>query len=129
MALRGRVLLVDDDLHVAQAIRRVLEREHDVVVVHSGMEAIATLESEQAPDFDVILCDMHMPGLSGPDVFRHLSQHHPGLVPSLVFLSGSTLSPEEQDFFRSSGRPAVAKPFDVGDFRHFVREFVTARRV
>ncbi len=129
MALRGRVLVVDDDPQVAQAIRRVLDREHDVVVVHGGREAIVTLESEQRQDFDLILCDMHMPGLSGPEVFLYVSEHCPTLVPSIVFLSGSILSAEEQAFFTSSGRPAIAKPFNVGDFLGFVRDFVTARRV
>jgi signal transduction histidine kinase len=61
-AERRRVLIVDDDRPVAAAIALELE-EHEVVVAESGREALEILRHDQR--FDVILCDLMMPEVSG----------------------------------------------------------------
>ena len=64
---RYRILIVDDDPLVVKAMRRLLHR-HDVTTAPGGAEALAILE--QRSDFDVILCDLMMPGVTGMDVLR-----------------------------------------------------------
>ena len=58
---RYRILIVDDDPLVLKAMRRLLHR-HEVVTAPGGAEALAILE--QRSDFNVILCDLMMPGVS-----------------------------------------------------------------
>ncbi|HEY1697455.1 MAG TPA: EAL domain-containing protein [Polyangiaceae bacterium] len=62
------VLVVDDDDALARAVKRILEGEGYVVTaVHDGAAAIETIQQEP---FDVILSDIHMPGMSGVDMLR-----------------------------------------------------------
>jgi len=56
----ARVLVIDDDIALTTAISRALRIEHDVVVAHSGQEALDLLSTD--PDFDVVLCDVTLPG-------------------------------------------------------------------
>src|SRR5258705_13282098 len=63
----GRVLVVDDEVAVGRTIQRLLGDRHDVVALASGSEAIELLRS--GADFDVILCDMSMPEVTGIDVY------------------------------------------------------------
>src|SRR5258705_3261903 len=66
-ARSGRVLVVDDEAAVGRTIQRLLGDRHEVVVVTSGAQAIELLEG--GGDFDVILCDMSMPEVTGMDVY------------------------------------------------------------
>jgi CheY-like chemotaxis protein len=72
--LRGRVLVVDDETPLRHLMQRLLVG-HDVVSAASGQDALAILEQDHA--FDVILCDMMMPGVTGMDVHRWLVSRHP----------------------------------------------------
>ncbi|TMB29249.1 MAG: response regulator, partial [Deltaproteobacteria bacterium] len=62
-APRGRVLVVDDEPMVGSSIRRLLGRDHDVVVVQSGKDAVAKIAAGER--YDVILCDLLMPEMTG----------------------------------------------------------------
>jgi DNA-binding response OmpR family regulator len=67
---RARILIVDDDVTVAEILSRYLVREgYEVESVGNGREAIERTRS-QAPD--LILLDLMLPGLSGLDVCRRL---------------------------------------------------------
>src|SRR5689334_10347065 len=66
-ARSGRVLVVDDEPAVGRTIQRLLGDRHDVIVVTSGTQAVDMLTS--GDDFDVILCDMSMPEVTGMDVY------------------------------------------------------------
>jgi hypothetical protein len=66
---RGRVLVVDDELLVARSIARAL-RDHDVSIALDAAEALRLIE--RGPAFDVILCDLMMPGVSGLDLYEQL---------------------------------------------------------
>ena len=73
---RARVLVVDDELPLAMVLKRVLEDEHEVLVASSAEEALELIFTDG--DFDVVLCDVLMPGTSGVDLFGELSMQRPG---------------------------------------------------
>jgi CheY-like chemotaxis protein len=89
-----RILVVDDDLNVARAMCRRL-RGHDVHVASSGVDAVALCLHA---DFDLILCDVMMPNLSGPGVHQRLSALRPDLVPRIVFVTGGIFTAEVTSF-------------------------------
>ncbi len=71
--VKTRVLLVDDDPAVLTTTRRVLEKGgHDVVACGSGREALALLASGE---FDVMLSDIEMPGITGLKLLRAVREH------------------------------------------------------
>ncbi len=81
-----RVLLVEDDALVRRALQVMLSRAgHKVVPAANGAEALARWEETTAP-FDVVLTDVLMPGMTGPDVVRQLRHDEPGL--RVVYMSG-----------------------------------------
>jgi CheY-like chemotaxis protein len=84
---RLRVLLVDDQVAVLKATARML-RELDVVTVASASEALEWLA--QGSHFDVIVSDVSMPGLSGPELYVAVRQRFPQLAERFLLLSGDS---------------------------------------
>jgi CheY-like chemotaxis protein len=82
---RLRVLLVDDQLLVLRATASML-RELDVVTVGSAAEALARLA--EGSHFDVIVSDVSMPGMSGPELFARVRERFPELAERFLLLSG-----------------------------------------
>ena len=77
-----RVLLVDDDVAVLRVTQRVLEKAgHHVTACASGHQALATLATEA---FDVMVSDVHMPGLTGLRVLCSVREHDLDLPVILV---------------------------------------------
>lgn len=79
---RDDVLLVDDDTLVLRAFEATLKRSFNVHCVTSGATAIEFLANR--PDIAVVIIDQRMPGMSGPELIRHLTASHPNLVRIIV---------------------------------------------
>ncbi len=121
---RARVLVVDDERPLARTLRRLLSA-HDVVLAYDGSAAYDILQSDTR--FDVILCDLMMPGLSGADLYRRVSELHPELESRFIFMTGGSLN-ELGDAFAESVRPRLlTKPFDPDRMLEWVE--TAARRV
>ncbi|MCC7111554.1 MAG: response regulator, partial [Deltaproteobacteria bacterium] len=88
---RGRVLVVDDERAVGLAMRRALSGAHEVVFANSGREAIALFERGER--FEVILCDVMMPEMSGPELIDLLKRRWPEVAEGVVVVTGGALSP------------------------------------
>lgn len=108
--VRQRILLVDDDAMVRNSIRRLLARHHDIVSVESGREALERISTGEP--FDIVLCDLMMPEMSGVELFARLSVEHPELPPRVIFMSGGAFTPEATSFLASVPNPQLDKPFD-----------------
>ena len=118
---RRRVLVVDDDRAVLQFVGDVLERSRaEVHPVQGGREAIARLARGEV--YDVVLCDLRMPDLDGSAVFRYLCAHRPELEERVVFATGDLANEASASFLEGTGRPVLAKPFDVDALRALVEQ-------
>jgi CheY-like chemotaxis protein len=105
----GKALVVEDEADVAETLRELLEREgYDVTVAGDGGAALMAIDRG---DFDLILSDLRMPGVSGPDLHARLSEIRPHLVGRMGFVTGDTLGSSMDDFLRNCGRPVLEKPF------------------
>ncbi len=83
---RLRVLLVEDDALVRRALEVMLSRAgHKLVAAANGAEALARWEDAPEP-FDLVLTDVLMPGMTGPDLVRQLRLTEPDL--RVVYMSG-----------------------------------------
>jgi DNA-binding NtrC family response regulator len=114
---RRRVLIVDDDRPVAAAIALELAA-HDVVVAESGREALEILRRDRG--FDVILCDVMMPEVSGMDVYEGLRHIDPVLLRRMVMMTGGAFSQRARDWMASVDAPVVEKPFEPGQLQAIV---------
>lgn len=121
-ARRGRVLLIDDEAFIVAALRRLLRTEHDVMAVMSVPDALSLVEAGHC--FDVILCDVRMPGMSGIDFYEKLRTLAPEMTSRIVFCTGATFASDTRRFFERISNELLEKPFDPGAVRSLVRRFV-----
>ncbi len=104
-----RVLVVDDERRVPGAVR-ALGLPVEVQGCGSGREALQLLDEDI--DRDIILCDVMMPGLSGPALWQAVGQRWPALARRFVFMTGGAFVGELSAEARATGQPLVEKPFD-----------------
>jgi signal transduction histidine kinase/CheY-like chemotaxis protein len=122
VGIRGRILVVEDEVEIAQMMAEVLRRDgHEIVLASSGREALARLESEPV---DLILSDLRMPDLDGPGLHRELAALAPALARRVVFVTGDVLTPETDRFLGETGLPVLEKPLDPYDLRLKVRSYL-----
>jgi CheY-like chemotaxis protein len=95
---------------------------HDVAQADSGAAARRILEADQA--FDLILCDMMMPKVSGMDLHRWLAQVNPTLARRLIFITGGAFTPKARAYLRQVDNLRLEKPFDVANFKKIVAEMI-----
>ncbi len=110
--IRKRVLIIDDEPLLRDALTRLLGGEHEITTASSGAEGLAKLSSGP---FDAIVCDVMMPGMNGQEVHRRVAAVHPGLEKRIVFITGGTFSPELDEFLATTPNRLLAKPFQLDD--------------
>ena len=117
---RGRVLVVDDDAHVASAIAAALEG-HEVTVVWSGQAALAQCRAET---FDCILCDVMMPDVSGLDVVEALRRDGRSMDRRVVFITGGAVTASARAALARVPNRILEKPLDLRALRSAVASAV-----
>jgi len=121
----ARILVVDDDDRVAQVTARALGG-YDVVVALDGRAALEQIRAGEA--FDLVLCDLMMPGMTGMELFRTITDTDPKLAGRFVFMTGAAFSPDARSFVESTARPLLQKPFALSSLRTTVAEQLCASR-
>ncbi len=103
-----RILLIEDLDILRRTTTRVLSPPHTVVGASDGAQALELLESDQ--DFDVILCDVLMPGVNGVAFAERLKTCHPELICRVLFLSGGDLNSTSLQALHKEGFTVIEKP-------------------
>jgi PAS domain S-box-containing protein len=119
---RARILVVDDEPTVGRALRRALS-DHDLTVARNGRVALELCEAQR---FDLVLCDLMMPEMTGMEFFGALSARSPKTCDQVVFMTGGAFTPDAKQFLEAAGRPYIGKPFDLHWLRRLVRELLGA---
>ena len=89
----ARILVVDDETSMQEFLEILLRREgHDVVVCGSADEAVVALESD---DFDLVLSDIQMPGMTGLELLDHVKDASPETLLVLITAYGTAESAVE----------------------------------
>jgi DNA-binding response OmpR family regulator len=102
------ILLVDDDVDLAQALKGLLEaRNYLVTTVSNGAEA---LREVMDMDFDVIVCDMMMPEMPGDMFYLAVQKTRPALARRFLFITGHGDNPKVDSFLKHNDGLVVYKP-------------------
>jgi CheY-like chemotaxis protein len=120
---RGRVLLVDDEPLLITSLLRLLGAEHEVVAASTAAEALALLLAGER--FDVVLCDVRMPGMNGLELYERLRETAPDVTERIVFFTGAAFASDVSAFFERVDNELLEKPFDPPELRALVRRFTT----
>jgi len=117
-----RILVIDDEQSFRHGLTQLLRRDgYTVDTAANGDLALRQLH-EQC--YDVVLCDLRMPGLDGVDFYDMLSHQHAYLRKRVLFLTGDTLGAESTAFLEQCGQPWVYKPCNAADIRTAIQQML-----
>ncbi len=122
---KARVLVVDDEPMLGRAVSRGL-RDHDVIVVTSGADAMALFENGER--FDVVLCDLMMPGMPGFDLYDQLRILAPEQADRMVFMTGGATTTRAREFVASRPGGVLQKPVSMDTVRETVEHLFRTKK-
>jgi CheY-like chemotaxis protein len=125
-AMRGRILVVDDEAGIRAILVRILGGDHEVITASDGIEARELLETDRS--FDLILCDLMMPKMSGMVLHKWLTVRDPALSEQVVFITGGAFTPGASQYLAEVKNLRFEKPFDDVNLKRLAIEFVLAAR-
>jgi two-component system, NtrC family, sensor kinase len=118
---RKSVLVVDDEPLILKVVAQILGIEHDVTCEPSSKAALERFRNGER--FDVVLCDLMMPYLTGIDLYDALLEIDPRQARSVLFLTGGAFTPRAQAFLDRVQSATIEKPFNQATLNRRVREF------
>jgi CheY-like chemotaxis protein len=114
-------MVIDDEPAVAHSLRRLLSKEHEVVLFFDAREALEALRS--GPPFDLILSDLMMPHLSGPELYRLAGLIDSELQKRFVFISCGATNPDAHAFLDQVSNERLDKPFSAETLLRMARRY------
>lgn len=104
--IQEKILIADDEPYVLDVCRRILERNYQVQIVNSGLEAIQVAQENR---FDLLLTDIKMPGIDGLETAREIKKLHPDIV--CITMTGFSTMETAIKALRLGVDEFVIKPF------------------
>ncbi len=121
---RAHILIVDDEPLVCSSLQRSLKRDYEVTALQSARAALDLISAGEP--FDIILCDLMMPDMSGMDLYEELDRHFPAYCNKFVFFTGGASTAGAREFLERVPNPRLEKPADVARIRELVRERIAS---
>jgi putative two-component system response regulator len=103
-----RILVVDDDKMNLKMAEHILKQNYEVLCVTSGEEALEILAGER---MDLILLDLHMPGMDGLEVFEKIKASDRMKDTPVIFLTADSERETEVEIFKAGAMDYIQKPF------------------
>jgi len=105
-----QVLVVDDETAIQDVFAELLaDYSCKVTGANNGLEAMMRIEEQ---NFDLMICDLKMPGMDGRRLYDKVKEVKPHLVKNFVFITGDTNSPRTVEFLQKTGNRWIMKPFN-----------------
>ena len=120
-----RMLVIDDEESILHLVREILSSEgHAVETAGTGQ---AALELILRHDYDVIVSDWKMPGLSGINLYQELLVRKPAAAKRMLFMTGDVIKDSFQNFLKQHTRTCLPKPFALREFHAAVAGIISPR--
>jgi CheY-like chemotaxis protein len=118
----GKILVVDDETVVLDLLREILSLEgHEVRTANRPHDALRMIRQIE---FDVVISDFRMPGMSGSEFFHKAQEIRPGIEKKFLFTSAEIQSQDTRRFVETTGVPIIPKPFRVDEVRVLVNSIL-----
>jgi CheY-like chemotaxis protein len=128
-SLLPHVLLVDDEPGIRFVLRRWFERQHWAVSEAGDGQSAMTdlLASDEASDsrFDLVVCDLHLPLVSGEELMRTLAASRPALAARVILSTGDAVEDAPPGTLLASHPHVLQKPFELAALKSLVASIVT----
>ena len=106
--VRSRILIVDDEAEITAILSDLFEGKYDCTTAGSAEQALKLLAGE---NYELVVSDITMPGMSGLDMIPHVQSSWPNSV--VVMISGMQTVESAIDALRLGSFDYVMKPFDL----------------
>jgi CheY-like chemotaxis protein len=94
------------------------------VAIGAAKEALAMCVGGET--FDLILCDLMMPEMTGMDLHRELSRMVPDQASRMIFVTGGAFTEKARLFLSETPKEQIEKPFEAANLRAIVQRYVRA---
>ena len=113
--MKIRTLVIDDEPTLTRILARVIGEDHEVASYNSAHDAITAIRA--GARYDVILCDLMMPQMTGMDFHAELVRTLPAQAERVVFMTGGAFTPRAREFLEQVENARIDKPFDLAALR------------
>lgn len=115
-----RVLVIEDEPHISEAIRFILSRDGWEVRTHDDGADALTVIADSAPD--VLILDVMLPGQSGFEILRKLREEHDTIALPVLMLTAKGQNMDRETAARYGATRFMTKPFANTEVVAAVRE-------
>ena len=116
----SKILIVDDERGIRDLLTDILNlMGYETFAARDGNQAIDRLDEHE---YDLIICDMKMPGLNGESLYNLIKATKPELADRIIFMTGDTVNAQTHGFLESTGNLYVNKPFRIEEIRQCIRK-------
>ena len=117
---RSHILIVEDNEAIATLEKQLLEKEsYKVEIASQGFDALKKIREKE---YDLIISDFSMPGMSGDEFYYEVKKMDKGLEKKIIFVTGLI-----NDFILSTGNKYIAKPFLNKLFLETIKDFISSQ--
>jgi signal transduction histidine kinase/CheY-like chemotaxis protein len=118
----ARVLVIDDEARITEMVAAILAaRGCRPFALNDSTLAEASLEKQ---DFDLVLCDLKMPGKSGVEILRWLRGKRPALARRFLLMTGNLADATEKEMRDLADVPILRKPFTLAQLTQAVQDLL-----
>jgi len=121
----GRILVVDDEVNITDAIKRALEKTG--FVVDASTDPLAALEMVQRGAYDLIICDVKMPKMDGIQLLNKIKEHDPSI--GVLMITGYASLESAITCIKLGAQDYITKPFKPDHLRVLVGKAMEHRRL
>ncbi|NQU44906.1 sigma-54-dependent Fis family transcriptional regulator [bacterium] len=123
--MTASILIIDDEIKMGKALRHVLQREdYSVEAVDDPFEGVKRLEVKS---YDVLLCDLKMPGLNGLDLLEQARQIQPDL--NVIMMTAYASAETAVESMKKGAYDYLIKPFAMDELKILIRRCLDTRNL
>ena len=119
------VLIVDDEDRYARSLKMLLGRDYEVALASDGERALALFNGGER--YDVILCDLMMPRMSGMDLHAALGDVAPEQGEGMIFLTGGATNERARAFLARADVQHLEKPLELAELEAAIADLACVR--
>ncbi len=117
-----RVLIIDDEPLILGALRRAFGTDYQMTCLADARQAVSRLASGER--YDVVLCDLMMPEMSGMELYAELARVAPEQAERVIFLTGGAFTAKAREFLEQVPNPRIEKPIDFQNLRALMKNLL-----
>jgi len=122
--IKGKILVVDDEERICEAVEKALERiGYDV---ESSLDAFVAWEKFQKSSFDMVICDVKMPGMDGMALLDRIKEHDPTTL--VLMITGYASIESAVESIKKGAQDYIPKPFTPDQIRVLVERAFERKR-